>query len=72
MTLSRSICRCLTTGLPRDISVYEDTQTFDESAYRHYETIRERLVQLFEETAIQYIRAPFIGTREEVMDCNEK
>jgi hypothetical protein len=58
--------RCLTTGLPRDASVYEETQTFDENAYHHYEIVRERLVQLFEDASIQYLRTPFVGNQEEV------
>ena len=58
--------RCLTTGLPRDSNVYEETRAFDESAYRHYETVRERLVQLFEDITIQYLRTPFVANRDEV------
>lgn len=58
--------RCLTTGLPRDASVYEEARTFDEQAYQQYETAREKLVHLFEEAAVQYLRAPFVGNQEEV------
>jgi hypothetical protein len=61
------LTRCLTTGLPRDSSVYEGGRVFDESAYHHYEMVRERLIQLFEDVAIQYIRMPFIGNRDEVL-----
>jgi hypothetical protein len=59
--------RCLTTGLPRDSSVYEETSLFDENAYHHYEIVRERLVQLFEDASIQYLRTPFVGNQEEVI-----
>jgi hypothetical protein len=58
--------RCLTTGLPRDATIHDTTNTFDESAYRHYENVRERLVELFEDVSIQYMRTPFIGKQEEV------
>ena len=63
---ARDFSRCLTAGLPRDASVYEGDRKFDESAYHHYETVRERLVQLFEEASIQYMRTPFVGSPEEV------
>jgi hypothetical protein len=58
--------RCLTTGLPRDTNVYEEIRTFDENAYHHYETVRERLVQLFEDISVQYMRTPFVANQEEV------
>lgn len=58
--------RCLTTGLPRDASVYEEARTFDEQAYQQYETAREKLVHLFEDAAVQYLRTPFVGNQEEV------
>lgn len=58
--------RCLTTGLPRDTSVYEETRTFDENAYHHYETVRQRLIELFEDISLQYLRTPFIANQEEV------
>ncbi|CAF1362202.1 unnamed protein product [Adineta ricciae] len=59
---------CLTTGLPRDTSIDGEARPFDENAYRHYETVRERLVQLLEDPVIQYMRNPFVGTQEEI-DC---
>lgn len=58
--------RCLTTGLPRDSSIFEENQTFDPAAYRQYELARENLVQLFNEVASQYIRTPFVANRDEV------
>ena len=58
--------RCLTTGLPRDSSIYEENQAFDATAYRQYETVRERLGQLFDGAATQYIRTPFVANRDEV------
>ncbi|UJR28615.1 hypothetical protein I4U23_009848 [Adineta vaga] len=59
---------CLTTGLPRDANIDGAVRTFDENAYRQYEAVRERLVNLLEDACIQYMRTPFIGTQEEV-DC---
>jgi len=61
-----SFFRCLTTGLPRDTSVYEETHVFDENAYYQYETTRQRLIKLFEDISIQYLRTPFIANQEEV------
>ncbi|CAF0790677.1 unnamed protein product [Rotaria sordida] len=68
---SLNCIKCLTTGLPRDTSVSEETPTFDENAYIHYERVRDRLIQLFEDISLQYIRTPFIGTKEEI-DCIEQ
>ncbi|CAF1189323.1 unnamed protein product [Adineta steineri] len=59
---------CLTTGLPRDSTVDGTTRVFDENAYRQYESVREKLVQLLEDASIQYMRTPFVGEKEEV-DC---
>ncbi|CAF2037400.1 unnamed protein product [Rotaria magnacalcarata] len=63
---SLNCVKCLTAGLPRDSSVHEENRTFDESAYHQYESVRERLVQLFEDISIQYMRTPFIGNPDEV------
>ncbi|CAF1162417.1 unnamed protein product [Rotaria sp. Silwood1] len=68
---SLNCIKCLTSGLPRDASAYEEGRTFDENAYRQYEAARERLIQLFEDASLQYIRTPFIGSQEEI-ECIEK